>query len=293
MLNEADALVPIPETVRRLGLVALEHLLTIAGLNKTLEGKGPFTLFGPNDEAFRKLPDWAKKAVSNKTVLVEFLKYHVLPGLLNAKDLKNDLLVPTVQGPKVRVNIYNKIPTDRKMITAQCAPIELERVDKQASNGLIHVLQGVMIPPAGNAVVSLAACPKFQTLVKLVKLAGLTQTLAGGDHFTIFAPTNDAIAKVPQALLDKLLKDKKLLTKVLTYHVVPSTLCSAGISKGPVKTVEGQTVQLSVSERGVKVNNANVIYADGSITNGVIHAIDTVLLPPTLAEHRRVGPVAI
>ena len=97
-------------------------------------------------------------------------------------------------------------------ITAQCAPIELERVDKQASNGLIHVLQGVMIPPAGNAVVSLAACPKFQTLVKLVKLAGLTQTLAGGDHFTIFAPTNDAIAKVPQALLDKLLKDKKLLT---------------------------------------------------------------------------------
>ncbi|GFR93163.1 fasciclin, partial [Elysia marginata] len=69
---------------------------------------------------------------------------------------------------------------------------------------------------------------------------------------------------------------------VLTYHILPGTLCSAGVSKGPIKTVEGQTVQLSVSEAGVKVNNARVVYADGSITNGVVHVIDTVLLPPSL-----------
>ncbi|GFR93587.1 fasciclin domain-containing protein [Elysia marginata] len=207
-----NPLVPIPETVRRLGLVALDHLLQISGLNKTLEGKGPYTLFAPNDVAFKKMPEWAKKAVSNKTVLIEFLAFHVLSGVLKSGDLKNELVELTAQGERLRINIYDRRPLDRTVITAQCAPIELERVDKPATNGLIHVLEGVMIPPGGNAVIALAANPNFKTLVRLVKIAGLVETLAKGGPFTVFAPNDDAFAKVPKDVLAKLLKDKALLT---------------------------------------------------------------------------------
>ncbi|RUS80834.1 hypothetical protein EGW08_011415, partial [Elysia chlorotica] len=204
---------------------------------------GPFTLFGPNDAAFRNLPDWAKQAVSNKTVLVDFLKYHTLPRLVKSGDLKNELLVTSVQGSQVRINIYDRKPTNRR-----CAPIEVERVDNQATNGIIHVLQSVMIPPAGNALVALAACPRFKTLVTMVHIAELMETFTKGGPFTIFAPTEDAFAKIPEAMMMKILGDTKLLKKILTYHVVPKTLCSTGISNGPVATVEGHNVDLFVSE---------------------------------------------
>ena len=120
----------------------------------------------------------------------------------------------------------------------------------------------------------------FKTLVTAVKAAGLVETLKGPGPFTVFAPTDAAFAKVPKAKLDALLADKAALTKVLTYHVVPGAVMAADVKPGMVKTVEGQELKLSASGGKVMVNDATVVAADVKASNGVIHAIDTVLMPP-------------
>jgi len=120
----------------------------------------------------------------------------------------------------------------------------------------------------------------FTTLLAALEKAGLNETLSGAGPFTVFAPTDEAFAKVPKADLDKLLKDKKKLTAVLTYHVVPGAVKAADVSGMPTaKTVNGADLTIDATS-GVKINEATVISADIMTTNGVIHVIDTVLMPP-------------
>lgn len=118
----------------------------------------------------------------------------------------------------------------------------------------------------------------FKTLVTAVQAAGLVDTLKGPGPFTVFAPTDEAFAKVPKATLDALLKDKAALTKVLTYHVVPGKVMAKDVKAGNVKTVQGQDITLATTG-GVTVNGAKVVAADVAASNGVIHAIDTVIMP--------------
>ena len=118
----------------------------------------------------------------------------------------------------------------------------------------------------------------FNTLVTAVKAAGLVDTLKGPGPFTVFAPTDEAFAKLPKATLDALLKDKAALTKVLTYHVVAGKVMAADVKAGKVKTVQGQ--ELTVATTGsVTVDGAKVTATDIAASNGVIHVIDTVMLP--------------
>ena len=118
----------------------------------------------------------------------------------------------------------------------------------------------------------------FNTLVTAVKAAGLVDTLKGAGPFTVFAPTDEAFAKVPKETLDALLADKDKLTAVLTYHVVPGLVMSKDVSAGKVKTVQGSELTIT-TDGGVKVDDANVVKADIVTTNGVIHVIDAVVLP--------------
>jgi uncharacterized surface protein with fasciclin (FAS1) repeats len=118
----------------------------------------------------------------------------------------------------------------------------------------------------------------FKTLVTAVKAAGLVDTLKGPGPFTVFAPTDAAFAKIPKADLDALLKDKAALTKVLTYHVVPGKVMAKDVKAGNVKTVQGGNLTLATMG-GVTVNGAKVVAADVAADNGVIHAVDTVLMP--------------
>lgn len=121
----------------------------------------------------------------------------------------------------------------------------------------------------------------FNTLVAAVTAADLGDTLSGEGPFTVFAPTDDAFAALPDGLLDALLlpENKDTLAQILTYHVVPGAVMAADITDGDVATVEGQSVTLSTAD-GVTVNGATVLIADVPADNGVIHAIDAVLLPP-------------
>ncbi len=119
----------------------------------------------------------------------------------------------------------------------------------------------------------------FNTLVAAVKAAGLVDTLKGKGPFTLFAPTDDAFAKLPEGTVDKLLKDVPKLKKILTYHVVSGKVMAADVAKmKSAKTVEGSEVKIDAS-KGVKVNDATVSKADVKADNGVIHIIDTVLMP--------------
>jgi len=118
----------------------------------------------------------------------------------------------------------------------------------------------------------------FKTLAAALTAAGLVDTLKGKGPFTVFAPTDEAFAKIPKADLDALLKDKAKLTSILTYHVVSGKVMAADVKAGKVKTVQGSEITISTTA-GVKFDNANVIKTDITADNGVIHVIDSVVMP--------------
>lgn len=131
---------------------------------------------------------------------------------------------------------------------------------------------------AADIVDTAVAAGSFKTLATALGAADLIGTLKGKGPFTVFAPTDEAFAKIPKADLDALLKDKKKLTAVLTYHVVPGKVMAADVKAGKVKTVQGSEVTIATTG-GVTVNNAKVTKTDIAASNGVIHVIDTVLMP--------------
>ena len=135
---------------------------------------------------------------------------------------------------------------------------------------------------AADIVDTAVSAGQFKTLVKAVQEAGLVDTLKGDGPYTVFAPTDEAFAKLPAGTLEALLKDKDKLAAVLTYHVVPGKVMAAQVKPGQVKTVQGQPLTLSASYGTVMVNNAKVVRTDIIASNGVIHVIDTVVLPQEL-----------
>ena len=143
-------------------------------------------------------------------------------------------------------------------------------------------INNVSAAPAGETVVAIAAGnADFSTLVAAVKAAGLVDTLNGAGPFTIFAPTNEAFAKLPKGTVEELLKpeNKAKLTAILTYHVVAGKVMAADVKTMMAKTVQGGSLDIKVADGGVMVNGAKVVKTDIVGTNGVIHVIDSVLMP--------------
>ena len=134
----------------------------------------------------------------------------------------------------------------------------------------------------GKDVVAVASgADNFKTLVAAVKAAGLVETLQGKGPFTVFAPTDEAFAKLPKGTVEDLLKpeNKEKLVSILTYHVIPGKVMAADVKTMEAKTVQGQSVKLKVSDSGVTIDNAKIVKTDLPASNGVIHVIDTVILP--------------
>ena len=262
-----------------------------AGLVETLKGAGPFTVFAPSDEAFAKLPEGLVGELvkpENKAVLTQILTYHVVAGDLQSSELIHSNRAPkTVQGG--RLSIYKSakgVMVNKSMVTA---------ANILTTNGVIHVIDSVLlpkgiklpkVPPKPVDIVDTAvAAGSFKTLVAAVQAAGLVETLKGTGPFTVFAPTDAAFAKVDKATLAKLLlpENKAALVRVLTYHVVAGAVKAADVVKlTSAKTVEGNEVKITVTDGKVMVDNANVTATDVIASNGVIHIIDAVLLPPNL-----------
>ena len=142
----------------------------------------------------------------------------------------------------------------------------------------VLALGAALTVQAKDIVETAVAAGSFKTLATALSAAGLVDTLKGKGPFTVFAPTDEAYAKIPKADLDALLKDKAKLTAVLTYHVVAGKVMAADVKAGKVKTVQGSELTVSTS-MGVSVDNAKVVKTDIVADNGVIHVIDTVIMP--------------
>lgn len=155
----------------------------------------------------------------------------------------------------------------------------------QLSSALRAVVMGAALLAAGAAsaaqdiIDTAKSAGKFNTLVAAIEAAGLTETLKGAGPFTVFAPTDEAFAKLPAGTVDALLKDKAKLTKILTYHVVAGQVMAKDVKPGKVTTVEGSKLSVTKGSYGVKVDNAQVVATDVAASNGVIHVIDTVVIP--------------
>lgn len=144
--------------------------------------------------------------------------------------------------------------------------------------------EGATHTPAENTIVDVAVTGGFDTLVAAVQAAGLVETLQSEGPFTVFAPTDEAFAALPEGTLESLLKpeNKDQLIAILTYHVVPGEVTSDQVvSLESAETLQGASLEISTSEDGVMINNAKVVKADVDASNGVVHVIDTVLLPPS------------
>jgi transforming growth factor-beta-induced protein len=269
----------------------LAAALEAAGLVETLKGEGPFTVFAPTDEAFAKLDkalldDLLKP--ENKDTLVAILTYHVVPGRVTAADVVKLTSAKTVQGEEITI----KVEGDTVMVN----DAKVTQTDIAARNGVIHVIDTVILPPtvaeklaapAQDIVEVAVAAGNFKTLASALQAAGLVETLKGEGPFTVFAPTDEAFAKLDKALLDDLLKpeNKDTLVAILTYHVVPGKVTAADVVKlTSAKTVQGEEITIKVEGDTVMVNDAKVTQTDIAARNGVIHVIDTVILPPTVAE---------
>jgi uncharacterized surface protein with fasciclin (FAS1) repeats len=137
-------------------------------------------------------------------------------------------------------------------------------------------------PATKNLLEEAASSKQFQTLIKAIKAAGLEETLAAKGPYTIFAPTEEAFAALPQGSLEQLLQpeNKDLLMHLLNYHVVPGSVTKSQIKAGQIKTLSGDPVTVQVNQEGtVTINNAKVTQADIQVSNGIIHVVDQVILP--------------
>lgn len=258
----------------------LAAALTAAGLVDTLKGAGPFTVFAPTDEAFSKLPAGTIDELlkpENKQKLADILLYHVVAGKVMAADVVKLTSAPTVLGKDVtiKVDMGNVYVNEAKVIIT----------DIETSNGVIHVIDSVLLPPADKTIVDVAVADgRFKTLVAALQAAGLVDTLKGVGPFTVFAPTDEAFAKLPAGTIDTLLKpeNKQKLTDILLYHVVAGKVMAADVVKlTSASTVLGKDVTITVKDGKVFLNGTvQVIITDIETSNGVIHVIDAVLLPP-------------
>jgi transforming growth factor-beta-induced protein len=243
----------------------LVEAVVAADLVSTLKGDGPYTVFAPTDAAFAALG--IDLGTLSKEDLTNILLYHVVAGSVKSTDLANGF-VETAGGYSIEVNTDNG---------AMINTANVIKADVMATNGIIHIIDEVLLPPTEDIVEkALSFNPaEFNTLVAAVIQADLVGTLQSEGPFTVFAPTDAAFAELG---VDLASLSKEDLTSILLYHVVPGNIFSSDLSEGSVATANGAMISVSLSS-GVQINESNVIIANVQTTNGVIHVIDKVLLP--------------
>ena len=310
-LTETVTLPNIPATAVSTGEhTSLVAALAHANLVGVLSGDGPYTVFAPTDSAFEEiglnLSDYDTDE-ENET-LAKILSYHVAMGSVMSSELEDGMEINSLIQEPITVNIYGQgavvLNGESSVTTA----------DVETSNGIIHIIDKVLIPPsmspdtpsegeicynmdthtvdltkteetcedmwvaAVDIPTTAAATTIHTSLVAAIAKANLTETLKGEGPFTVFAPSDAAFTEAGISLDDL---DADTLANILTYHVVSGKVMSTNLSNGMMATaLNGGTLVFSISEGNVSVNGANVILANVPVSNGVIHVIDKVMIPP-------------
>ena len=254
----------------------LAAALTAAELVKPLQGKGPFTVFAPTDAAFEKLPKGTVEALlkpENRADLTTILTYHVVPGQVSAEQVVKLKNATSLNGQRLAIHVDDS--------GVQVEGVKVIKTDIICGNGIIHVIDAVMIPSTKDLVETAVEAGSFNTLAAALKAADLVETLQGKGPFTVFAPTDAAFAALPEGTVAELLKpeNKAKLQSILTYHVVSGRVYSDQLETSTVPTVQGSPLSIQVKDGKVWVGGATVRKADIETSNGVIHVIDKVILP--------------
>ena len=286
--------------LRSLSIVAvsipLVAALDAAGLVETLSGEGEFTVFAPTDSAFAALPEGTVEGLLEdpQGLLTDVLLYHVVDGVVPAETVVGLDAAPTLNGEEVAIAVED----GNVMLNGAVMVVS---TDIQASNGIIHIIDAVLLPSnvASAAmedemmeedimdkpsIVEIAVEDgSFTTLVAALQAAGLDEALSGEGPFTVFAPTDDAFAALPEGTVESLLEDPEgALTDILLYHVVEGAVpAETVVGLDAATTLNGKDVAIDVSDDGVMLNESvMVVVTDIEGSNGIIHVIDAVLLPP-------------
>ena len=260
----------------------LAAALEATNLAAALQGDQDLTVFAPTDAAFAKLgSDTIETLLADTETLSSILLYHVVPGKVGLINALFAQQAETLNGATVSFSLQNfrAFVNDSRIVKANV----------RASNGVIHVIDTVLLPPmADQPDEPLPSLPElvsqteqFSTLLSLLQAAELVDVLAEEGPFTVFAPTNDAFAKLPAAAVEALLADKDALRNVLLYHVVAGAKVAAetAVTLDAATMANGQDVTIRFDGKELSINDAKVIATDVEASNGIVHIIDSVLLP--------------
>jgi uncharacterized surface protein with fasciclin (FAS1) repeats len=263
-----------------------------AGLVDFFASTKPITVFAPTnaafEAAFEALGIAPEDLLADTATLTSILLYHVVPGAVTSDVVAGLESATTLNGADIAIK------ADDMGVSLNDGQASVVAVDIMASNGVIHVIDGVILPPAAEemaepmgTIVDIAAGNEdFSTLVAAVQAAGLADALSAAGPYTVFAPTNDAFAAALEALgitAEDLLADTETLTGILLYHVVPGRFPAAAVVQmEEIGTLNGATIKVKADDMGVSLNDgqASVAAADVMADNGIIHVIDGVILPP-------------
>ncbi len=270
----------IADTLAAAGNFAtLVTALQVANLSESLKGADPVTIFAPTDQAFAALEPGL---LDNQERIAEVLRYHIAATRVTSDSLTSGATVKTLLGDAL------KISEEGKIIKVNGATIIATPI--QATNGVIYVLDKVLLPPAKASAANSAATisevlltdERFSTLVAALKATDVFTELQGAGPFTLFAPAQDAFSSLPGPLVGSLFRGPEVWTRVLHYHIVSGKkLLAADFTDQQVEqTQEGSTLVFSKQGSTILVGEAKIIQTDIQAANGVIHVIDKVLVPP-------------
>ncbi len=281
IIHIIDAVLLPPPTIAGLldgpDFALLKAAVAAAELTATLDGDTAYTVFAPTSAAIQAIgsSEQLQALLADKPRLTDLLLHHVVAGKKYASDvtaaesfaMANGLTLPITPGATVKIG-------DATITT----------VDVYARNGVVHVIDAVLVPPPTIAQV-VATNPDFETLLAAVSAAELVTTLNGPGPFTVFAPTDAAFEKTAAADLAAILADKALLTDILLYHVIDGEQLAADVVAENHLTMKNGAIVPITTMGGAKIGGALITTTDLKVRNGVIHIIDTVIVPPpTIAE---------
>jgi uncharacterized surface protein with fasciclin (FAS1) repeats len=267
-------------------LSILVEAVVAADLPATLSGTGPFTVFAPTNAAFAalltELGVTKAQLLANKPLLTAVLQYHVVGAKVLKAQIPLGKAISPLAGGFFKID---QVGADFVITDGRNRTAKITATDIAATNGVVHVVDKVILPADKNIVQTAQALPDFSILVEAVVAADLATTLSGAGPFTVFAPTNAAFAALLTELgvtKAQLLANKPLLTKVLTYHVLGARVLKADVVPGPQPaTVEGENFSISgtlvITDK--RARTSNIVATDVLASNGVIHVIDKVILP--------------
>lgn len=265
-------------------LESFEALVKAAALDDNLEGNGPFTVFAPTDAAMADLESLAANTEASAT---DILLYHVINGRYTGSNVANQGLLPTLMGESIVITTGGGdiFLNDEVKVTT---------TDIEATNGVVHIIDTILLPPVNSLITTnkgsrgntldevLAADGRFTTFLSLLEMAGLKDDLADlSQTYTVFAPTDAAFEQLPGEQLDEWLADPESLETILSYHLVGDTLgINQIVTDDFIPTLEGRPLIVSTDDNlRVSINNRPLESFNIIAANGVIHAVDTVLLP--------------